>query len=91
MQIEIRDGILLLGGDITVSTLNDSDLQRFERACADTAVTQIDLSGIGRADSACLALLLIARRRQPPVSFLQLPASVRALAELYEINDWIST
>ena len=91
MQIETRYGVLLLGGDITVRTLNDSDLRQFERVCADAAVTQLDLSGVERADSACLALLLIAQRREQPLSFLSVPASVRALAELYEINDWIST
>jgi len=52
----------------------------------------IDLSQITRADSACLSLLLTALRQktQGSLKIHNPPASVRDLAQLYEIEEWIT-
>lgn len=51
----------------------------------------VDLSGVGRADSACVSLLLDALRRPDGKIILQgIPESVRTLSELYEIKDWLN-
>lgn len=92
MNSEIRGHVLHLGGDITVKTITAAAHSRFEQQCRLKDITVLDLSGVGRADSACLSLLLAALRLRPEgLAFQNLPEAVRALAELYEINDWIKS
>ncbi|WP_107825313.1 STAS domain-containing protein [Neisseria sicca] len=91
MQTELRDGTLHISGDITVKTLTATAFTRFRQQCRLKDTRAVDLSGVGRADSACVSLLLDALRRPDGKITLQgIPESVRTLSELYEIKDWLN-
>ncbi len=91
MQTEIRNGVLHLSGDITVKTVGKAAYTQFEQQCRSSEVHTLDLAAVGRADSACVSLLLSALRlKGGAVAFQSVPASVAALADLYEIKDWVS-
>ena len=90
MNSEISNGVLYLGGDITVKTVQADTCRRIIQSC-DNNILAVDLSRVGKADSACLSLLLSLIRsngRRPELR--NLPESVKALAELYEIKDWLA-
>ena len=92
MQTEIRNGTLYISGDVTVKTLTASAFARYEQQCRLKETDSIDFSQVGKADSACVSLLLNALRRTDKKPTIQnIPDSVRALAELYEIKDWLQS
>ena len=91
MQIELRDGTLHISGDVTVKTLTSAAFTRFRQQCRLKDTRAVDLSGVGRADSACVSLLLDALRSpNGKISLQGIPESVRTLSELYEIKDWLN-
>ena len=91
MQTELRDGTLHISGDVTVKTLTAAAFTRFRQQCRLKDTRAVDMSGVGCADSACVSLLLNALRRTDKKPTIQnIPDSVRALAELYEIKDWLN-
>lgn len=91
MNSEIRDNVLYLGGDITVKTVTETAYRQFEQQCRLKETAVLDLSRVGRADSACVSLLLTALRlKNKAVQLRHIPESVRALADLYEIRDWVN-
>ena len=91
MNTEIREQVLHLGGDITVKTVSSAAYERFEQQCRLKEVHTLDLTGVAPADSACLSLLLSALRlKQGAITLRHIPASVLALAELYEIDTQIA-
>lgn len=91
MHSELRDDGLFLAGDITVKTVNAAAFGQFVRQCGQSGWQALDLGGVNRADSACLSLLLEAKRRRPQgVAIRNAPESVRLLTELYEIESWIN-
>ena len=63
MQTEIRNGTLYISGDVTVKTLTASAFARYEQQCCLKETDSIDFSQVGKADSACVSLLLNALRR----------------------------
>lgn len=90
MESEVREGVLYVGGNVTVKTVTQAVYSRFEQQCRLKETAAVDFSGVNRADSACVSLLLTALRAKSAVPALRsIPASVAALAELYEINDWV--
>lgn len=91
MNSEIRDNVLYLSGDITVKTVTETAYRQFERQCRLKETGALDLSHVGRADSACVSLLLTALRlKNKAVQLCHIPESVRSLADLYEIKDWVN-
>lgn len=91
MNSEIRDQVLYLSGDITVKTVTEAAYRQFEQQCRLKETVTLDLSGVSGADSACVSLLLTALRlKNKAVEFLRVPESVRSLADLYEIKDWVT-
>ena len=73
-------------------TLTASAFARYEQQCRLKETDSIDFSQVGKADSACVSLLLNALRRTDKKPTIQnIPDSVRALAELYEIKDWLQS
>lgn len=87
MDINQKDQKLYIGGEVTVGTLTDGDYRRFQAACH-SGITAIDFGGVTRADSACVALLLSALRAGVGRSAWQnVPESVHALAQLYEVEE----
>ncbi|MCF7529954.1 STAS domain-containing protein [Neisseria lisongii] len=92
MHSEIREGTLFISGDVTVKTLTAAVFARFEQQCRLKTCQSLDLSGVTRADSACVSLLLTARRlSKHPLRLQHLPESVQALGGLYDINDWFAS
>ncbi len=90
MNSEISNGVLYLGGDITVKTVQADTCRRIIQSCGNN-ILAVDLSRVGKADSACLSLLLsLMRRNGRRPELRNLPESVKALAELYEIKDWLA-
>ena len=76
--------------------LKTSEVSFAETGEADTAATAsptVDFSGVTRADSVCISLLAAAKRSRPQAawSFIGIPAGVAALAQLYEVGDWITS
>ncbi|MFC2292153.1 MAG: lipid asymmetry maintenance protein MlaB [Kingella oralis] len=92
MQSEIRDNIVYVQGEVSVQTVDKTTLAQFAQQCGQPEVHAIDCSQITRADSACLSLLLTAlrQREQGSLKIHNLPPSVRDLAQLYEIEEWIT-
>ncbi len=92
MQSEIRDNIVYVAGEVSVQTVDKTTLAQFVQQCGQPEIHAIDCSQITRADSACLSLLLTAlrQREQGSLKIHNLPPSVRDLAQLYEIEEWIT-
>ena len=92
MQSEIRDNIVYVQGEVSVQTVDKTTLAQFAQQCGQPEIHAIDCSQITRADSACLSLLLTAlrQREQGSLKIHNLPPSVRDLAQLYEIEEWIT-
>ena len=92
MQSEIRDNTVYVQGEVSVQTVNRAALAQFAQQCRQPEIHAIDLSQISRADSACLSLLLtdLRQRTQGSLKIHNLPPSVRDLAQLYEIEEWIT-
>ena len=92
MQSEIRDNIVDVQGEVGEQTVDKTKLAQFARKCGQPQIHAIDCSQITRADSACLSLLLTAlrQREQGSLKIHNLPPSVRDLAQLYEIEEWIT-
>lgn len=92
MESEVRDGVLYVGGNVTVKTVTQAGYNRYEQQCRLKETVAVDFSGVERADSACVSLLLTALRAKSAAPALRgIPASVEALAELYEISEWVKS
>ena len=91
MHTETRGDTLHLTGDITVKTLTAAAFARFTQQCASDGIRRLDFSGVKRADSACVSLLLSAMRLKKNPVFDGVPDSVRDLAALYEIGSWLDS
>ena len=92
MQSAIRDNIVYVQGEVSVQTVDKTTLAQFVQQCGQPEIHAMDCSQITRADSACLSLLLTAlrQREQGSLKIHNLPPSVRDLAQLYEIEEWIT-
>lgn len=92
MHTELNNGTLHISGDVTVKTLTAAAFTRFRQQCRLKDTRAVDLSGVKRADSACVSLLLeVLRGCKGSVRLTGIPESVRALSELYEIKDWLKS
>lgn len=93
MQFVIENNCLMIRGMVSVQTLTHHDLKQFVQLCQHPEVQTIDLSGVIRADSACVALLLMTLRENVSgkLTWLNVPESVQTLAKLYELvnlDEW---
>lgn len=92
MHSSVENGCLSIRGAVTVQTITPAIYTQFVKQCMLPDVQTIDLHGVVQADSTCISLLLTAlRQSKKNLKFSDLPESVRALAELYEIQEWIPT
>ena len=89
------NGRYRIGGTMTkasVSRLRTLGLQAFGRG---SGAIELDLSGVARADSSSLALLIDwlawARAAGRTMKFLGLPASLLALARLSDVEDLLAS
>jgi phospholipid transport system transporter-binding protein len=89
---EKGDGKFVLQGDMSFDTAN-TILHNSESQFARHASLDIDLSGVERADSAGLALLLEwksqALSRRADIRFHSIPESLLAIAKTCEVEDLI--
>lgn len=86
------DGRFRIEGELSFRTAGDA-LARSRKLFRDYAVIQLDLSGVRRADSAGLALLLEwvnwARHNAREIEFHHIPAQLMAIAEISEVDDML--
>ena len=84
------DGRFVLSGEMTFSTTNDI-LKSSESVFGQHASLEIDMSGVEKADSAGLALLLEwksqAAQRQCNIRFVAMPESLLAIAKTTEVSE----
>lgn len=89
MQFIIENNCLLIRGMVSVQTLTRQDFKQFVQLCQQPEVHTVDLSGVIRADSACVSLLLTTLRENisGSLKWLNVPESVQTLAKLYELSN----
>jgi phospholipid transport system transporter-binding protein len=89
---EQGEGRFSLSGDMSFETANQI-LKASERLLDKHAAIEIDLAGVGKADSAGLALMLEwkaqAGQRGVAIQFVGIPKSILAVAKTSEVNDLI--
>ena len=86
------EGRFSLSGDMSFETANQI-LKSSEPLFRQHAALEIDLSGVGKADSAGLALMLEwkaqAGQRGAVIQFVAIPKSLLAVAKTSEVSDLI--
>lgn len=86
------EGRFRVAGDLGFGTASAA-LARSRRLFRDHAVIELDLSGVRRADSAGLALLLEwvnwARNNAREIQFHHIPAQLVAIAQISEVDDML--
>ena len=86
------EGRFSLSGDMSFETANQI-LKSSEPLLRQYAVLEVDLSGVGKADSAGLALMLEwkaqAAQRGAAIQFIAIPKSLLAVATASEVSDLI--
>ena len=94
-ELEIRDGVLAIQGELSFETIPAVLAQTAEFAARPDLPERItiDFAGITGVDSSAVALLLewrrMAARRGKALAFANLPANLMALAELYGVAELI--
>lgn len=93
MHIEIRGNTLCLSETVTMATFREHDYQNFYQCLQTKQISQIDVSGLTEADSACVALLIAARRfashQAMTLSFTGIPEGLTMLMDLYGVENWM--
>lgn len=90
MQSEIQGSCLRVSGSVSIRTLDQAACKTFRQQCRQPEIDTLDFSAVDYADSACIALLLLVlRERESSLKLTGLPESVKALAQLYEIEKWL--
>jgi phospholipid transport system transporter-binding protein len=86
------DGRFRIEGELGFATAGAA-LARSRRLFRDHAVIDLDLSGVRRADSAGLALLLEwvnwARNNAREIQFHHIPAQLMSIAQISEVDDML--
>lgn len=90
MQLTHQHDVLSLTGDVTVTSITRDDYRLLEAACQQP-IRAVDLSGVGKVDSSCVALLVAIKRHTNKQTWqlLAAPAAVTALLQLYEL-EWLT-
>jgi len=87
---DLGEGRFTVTGDMSFETA-DRILKASESQFASHASLQVDLSGVGKADSAGLALLIEwkaqASKRDAVISYNDIPESMVAIARTSEVSD----
>lgn len=93
MQFEQDKNTIRLSGVLTMGTITQGLVTDFLKLLAKNEVNSLDLSQVTQADSACVALLLKAKRfalsHQQTLELHHLPSSTQALLSLYELDQII--
>ena len=90
MQTQWLSGCLNVSGAVSVRTLTQASYNDFMRQIRLPETQCINLKDITLADSACVSLLLsVWRERSDSLNIQNVPQSVRDLAQLYEVDEWL--
>lgn len=85
-------GRFLVRGELGFATVRDA-LEQSKSLFAEHSIIELDLAGVTRADSAGLALLLEwvnwARNSVREITYRNIPAQVRSIAEISEVEDML--
>ena len=91
--VDLGEGRFALSGDMTFATA-EQILRQSEEPFSEHTRLEIDLSGVERADSAGLALLLEwitwANHSVREIRFLDMPTRVQAIAETTEVEKLLT-
>ena len=91
---ETGDGRFRLEGAVTMATVTNLRVAGLRAFAQTSGAIDIDLSGVARADSGGLALLIDwlawARAAQRAMKFSSIPAALLALARLSDVEDLVS-
>lgn len=89
---DLGDGHFELSGEVSFQTANDI-LQSSVKNFGQYDALEVDMSKVGKADSAGLALLIEwraqARQRAATIQYVSVPESLRAIAATCEVDDLI--
>ncbi|PIT51288.1 phospholipid transport system transporter-binding protein [Snodgrassella sp. R-53583] len=81
----------MLHDKITMSTVGESDYKRFCNCIQNEGIEKIDVSGVTEADSACVALLIAAKRLAHRQKFMLhitgVPSGLITLMALYGVEE----
>jgi len=87
-------GVVRIDGDLTVETVPQLYLEGQRLIETSVEGLRIDLGGVARADSGGLALMVdwlaTASQRGRTLHFINLPATIQALAQLSEVTALIT-
>ena len=90
MQTQWLSGCLNVSGEVSVRMLTQASYNDFMRQIRLPETQCINLKDITLADSACVSLLLsVWRERSDSLNIQNVPQSVRDLAQLYEVDEWL--
>ena len=90
MQTQWLSGCLNVSGEVSVRTLTQASYNDFMRQIRLPETQCINLKDITLAASACVSLLLsVWRERSDSLNIQNVPQSVRDLAQLYEVDEWL--
>lgn len=90
MQTQWLSGCLNVSGEVSVRTLTQASYNDFMRQIRLPETQCINLKDVTLADSACVSLLLsVWRERSDSLNIRNVPQSVRDLAQLYEVDEWL--
>jgi phospholipid transport system transporter-binding protein len=87
----VQGKTLMLHDKITMSTVGESDYKRFCNCIQNEGIEKIDVSGVTEADSACVALLIAAKRLAHSQKFMLhitgVPSGLITLMALYGVEE----
>lgn len=85
-----HSGCLNISGNITCQTLDSALLADFLGELNRTQT--LSFAKVNEADSACIALLVAAKRHlgERALTVCDTPAGIRHLLQLYELEQWIT-
>ena len=91
--VDLGDGRFAVRGDLTFRTAGIA-LEESKELFADHSILEIDLSGVRKADSAGLALLLEwvnwAKNYVREIRFRRVPDEILSMAQISEVDDLLS-
>lgn len=95
MQFVKVDETIKLNGILTMDTITKALVTDFLHLLTNNQINSLDLSEVIQADSACVSLLLCAKRtalhKQQSLTLHHLPSSTKALIKLYELENIIKS
>ncbi|MDO5687092.1 MAG: STAS domain-containing protein [Neisseria sp.] len=91
MRQERTGDTLTVSGDINNRTVTRDTYRTFTQHVAD-GVRHVTFSGAAQVDSACVALLIAAKRtlRDADLTISDAPPALVDLLKLYRLNEWIT-